>query len=171
MWKDVDGYPDYQVSNLGRVRSFKGPGGVHNKRRVMPNILAGKPNSKGYLVHALCRDGKAKTHNLHTLVLRHFGSPQPPNTECSHIDGVRTNCRADNLKWETHKENMRRKAGHGTAPVGIQNPRSVITSLDVPVIRAQRSAGATLASLSARYRVTITAIWAICVRRTWKHIT
>ncbi len=42
-WKYIENYPDYQVSNLGRVKSFKKWRGVNER------ILKPRKNKQGYL--------------------------------------------------------------------------------------------------------------------------
>lgn len=168
-WRTITGYPDYQVSNTGKLRSFKG-GGIGRPRRTVPRVLKSKPNSKGYLVHILCEGPIQKTHNLHRLVIEHFGPPRPPGTECSHLDGVRSNCSITNLVWEAHKQNMRRQVTHGTDPVGVRNGRAVLQEKDVKTIRSRRGNKETLQAIANDYGITFAAVWRICRRLTWSHV-
>lgn len=55
IWKDIDGYEGlYQVSNLGRVKSF--PKKTYSKERILTNIT----NVDGYNVVDLCKNGTVK---------------------------------------------------------------------------------------------------------------
>ena len=68
MWKDIPNYEGmYQVSNLGRIRSFK-----RGKERVLKPGL----NSHGYYQVELWKGGEGKTNKIHRLVMLAFvGSP------------------------------------------------------------------------------------------------
>ena len=63
IFKEIEGYESYQVSNLGRVRSFKGS----NER-----ILKANPNKDGRLTVSLYKDGKRKLCGIHRLMGKTF---------------------------------------------------------------------------------------------------
>ena len=94
IWKDVPGYIGlYKVSNYGRVKSVK-------KSLVLKTCGSGNR----YKTVALC-NGMRKTFRVHRLVAAAF-IPNPDNKPCvDHIDGDKSNNRADNLRWVTTKEN------------------------------------------------------------------
>lgn len=100
VWRDVVGYEGlYQVSNLGRVKSF------HRYKDGM--IVKPAITSKGYCRVDLQKNSqKRKVSKVHRLVAQAF-IPNPENKpEIDHIDGNKQNNRADNLRWCTHKENQ-----------------------------------------------------------------
>ena len=101
IWKDIEGYNgDYQVSNLGRVKSFK-----YGKEKILkPQKL-----NTGYLSINLCKNGKMKTSRINRLVAEAF-LPNPENlSEVDHINSDKTNNCVENLQWISHVENCRKK--------------------------------------------------------------
>ena len=107
-WRTVviDGevWDNYEVSNLGRVRSLN----WRNSGKV--KVLKQHDNGKGYLQVALSGGGTTKYYLIHRLVVNAF-IPNPNNyVEVNHIDENKSNNHVDNLEWITHKENM----NHGT---------------------------------------------------------
>ena len=93
IWKDIPGYEGiYQISNLGRVKSF------YNYKRDGNNIL--KPKIKhGYYQIGLRRNGIRKWHQLHRLIAKAF-IPNPNNLpQINHIDENKLNNSIDNLEW------------------------------------------------------------------------
>jgi hypothetical protein len=99
IWKPIKDFPKYEVSNYGRVRSYK-----YSKCRIM------KQNKvpSGYFDIQLSMSGKIIHKLIHRLVIEAFVGECPDNMEASHIDGNRENNHADNLIWESHVENHRR---------------------------------------------------------------
>ena len=97
IWKYISEYgEDYQVSNLGRVRSLK------RKNIKIMNI---KINRHGYCTVYLTKNGMLKTVTVHRLVAKAF-IPNPENKPCiDHINTIKTDNRVENLRWVTHKEN------------------------------------------------------------------
>lgn len=94
IWKNIDDYPDYQVSNLGNVKNIK-----------TGKLLKGSVNYLGYPYVYLRKGGKPKIKTIHRLVAEHF-IPNPENKpEIDHINTDRTDYRIENLKWVTRKEN------------------------------------------------------------------
>lgn len=108
-WKtaiyDGEIYENYEVSNMGNVRSLNYKG--HGKVQVLKPFVA-----SGYLQVCLCKNRKKKTCSVHRLVAFAFIENDNPTekTEVNHIDEIKTDNRADNLEWVTPKQN----SNHGT---------------------------------------------------------
>jgi NADH:ubiquinone oxidoreductase subunit len=103
IWKDIKGYEqDYQVSNLGKVRSIK-----FDKVKVLKQNKIGK-NRRGnpYYSVNLCSLGKSKKFLVHKLVAEAF-IPNPQNKPyVDHYPNRDTFCNnAENLRWATTEEN------------------------------------------------------------------
>lgn len=96
IWRTIEDYPTYKVSNLGQVRNIK------TGRVLRPSRDAG-----GYLRVILCLNGKPKSHLIHRLVATAF-IPNPENKRTvNHISGDKTNNCVDNLEWNTYSENIK----------------------------------------------------------------
>lgn len=111
-WRDIKGYEgQYQVSNLGRVKSldrtisYKFRQGKH-QRIKRGKIITPCLDSNGYLfVRLYDSNGKKNVLKVHRLVGITF-IPNPENLPClNHKDEVRTNASVDNLEWCTHLYN------------------------------------------------------------------
>jgi hypothetical protein len=96
-WRKVPGYPDYEVSNWGRIKSH----------RQKPGILKHRYTHTGYDMAALHTvDGMRCDVQVHRLVLMAFVGPCPEDMEACHNDGNTANNWIDNLRWDTHQSNM-----------------------------------------------------------------
>lgn len=94
VWKTIIDYPNYQVSNLGRIRSLK-----------TYKILKQFTNCFGYKGVHLNRFGTAKTFIVHRLVAEMF-IPNPNKYPCiNHKDENRSNNCVYNLEWCTYSYN------------------------------------------------------------------
>ena len=99
IWKDIDDYPNYQISNYGRVKSIP-------RKRVKGKLLTPSRSNCGYLKIYLMKDRKGYLVSIHRLVAKAF-IPNPNNLpEVNHIDGNKENNCVDNLEWVTKKDNV-----------------------------------------------------------------
>jgi hypothetical protein len=140
-WTNVYGYESYyEISDLGRIRSFsRNVLSSHGRNRHFEGkILKPIVNSIGYVVVNLSVGGKKKQRTVHTLVLESFVGPNPAGTEACHANGVRTDARLSNLRWDTRAENHHDKIGHGTHLRGELHGNAKLTNEIVVHIRATR---------------------------------
>ena len=103
-WKPVVGYEGlYEVSNLGRVKSYYFKGTI---KIITPSI-----NRGGYLQITLCKDKKKKNHLIHRLVAEAF-LPNPLNLpQVNHKSENKLDNSVENLEWCDAKYNI----NYGTA--------------------------------------------------------
>src|SRR5262249_54022603 len=130
MWRDVAGFPGYQVSRAGEVFSLK-----RNR------LLSPAETKKGYLAVNLYRDGKPKNLLVHRLVAAAFIGPIPVGYVVNHRNGCKTDCRSSNLEICTPKENSEHAKRHGLIRSGERNARAKLTAAQVRTIRRLRREG------------------------------
>lgn len=102
-WKNIKDYPNYQVSNLGRVKSkeryTKQKNGINLRREKLLNL---QKNYKGYLYVRLYNNKGFKNFKVHTLVAKHFIPNILNEPTVDHIDRNKQNNRVDNLRWANY---------------------------------------------------------------------
>ena len=103
IWKIIDEYPRYEVSNLG-----------HIKHRETGRLKKLTVNNKGYyVVNLYGDDGVGHVELVHILVAKAF-VPNPDNKPMiDHVNAIKTDPRACNLEWVTNAENMQRAFDKG----------------------------------------------------------
>jgi hypothetical protein len=153
-WVPARGFPGYEVSSLGRVRSWhKRP----NERLwpTEPRPIVGGTDRDGYLRARLrCGELQYRSVKFHHLVLASFGVERPfPEAVTRHLDGDKTNNAIANLVWGTQQENIddRRRLGRCARK---------LSQADYEAIRTQRGS-ASQAELARRYGVTRHTIWCV----------
>lgn len=119
-WKPVMGFHDiYEVSDHGRVRSLDRTGWdrLGRKRTFHGRVLAAALSRRHKRLYvALCMDGRQCTQMVHRLVLTAFVGPCPPGLEGCHSNGIATDNRLVNLRWDTHEANIQDLVRHGMHP-------------------------------------------------------
>lgn len=99
IWKDVVGFEGrYMVSNFGNVKSLRYRG--HNEEKIMRTVR----HHSGYSIITLGKKPR-KNYSVHILVAEAFVDNPCKKPYINHIDGNKSNNRADNLEWVTAKEN------------------------------------------------------------------
>ena len=168
VWKDIPGYEgDYQVSNQGRVKSFKRYGGE------IERILRPLDRGHGYLHVNLHCNKKRKGVTIHSLVMLAFTGERPDGMDINHIDGVKTNNHLDNLEYCTRAENTQHAFDTGlqVSLSGEENGYSKLTRKQVLEIRARYKAGGiSQEKIGQEYGVSHPTISNIVNRKAWKHI-
>lgn len=107
-WRDIVGYEgEYQVSNLGNVRSVtkkvRTKNGAYATKKG--KMLTQTKRTKGYLCVNLSSNGKSRCVEIQRLVAVAF-IPNPNNYPCvNHKDENKENNSADNLEWCTYSYN------------------------------------------------------------------
>lgn len=97
LWKPIPDYQNYEVSNLGNVRSLKS-----NK------VLKPLTRSHGYLAVFLYKKGcgeHGKQYSVHRLVAEAFCEKPEGKNEVNHLNENKQDNRAENLMWCTKQEN------------------------------------------------------------------
>lgn len=168
-WRDIEGFPLYQVSNLGHIRSLTRSFKRHGHTitwtgRMIEGWIKPGPSGKPVTrMVGLRRDGKTYEFRVHQLVLRAFIGPCPAGMEGCHNDGNPLNNDMGNLRWDTHAENLHDAVTHGTAsrpPVhwGENHHFAKLTFAEVMTIRSMPTYHGVNAKLARQFGVSDTTI-------------
>lgn len=158
----------YEVNDIGEVFSYwvqkgNGPrGGAttvlgSRARKLKPGRV-----SAGYYSVVMHHDGKPRRVKIHRLVLEAFVGTCPEGMECCHDNGIRTDNRLANLRWDTPKANSADKFKHGT------NSQK-LTKWQVAEIRQRLDSGETAKDLAGEYGVNPGTIYVIRNKKTWAY--
>lgn len=107
-WKDIPGYPGYQATRTGRIRSSERVVVTKTgKRRYLGFELKPGRASHGYLTVCL---GRRRTVCVHYILAITFIGPPPfDGAEVRHKNDERQDNRIENLCWGSRSDNNRDK--------------------------------------------------------------
>ena len=172
-WRAIPGYEGYEVSNLGRVRSFRIHGGRRSGQlQATPRMKTTRAHGNGYLFVVLQREpGKSRPTAVHALVAAAFLGPRPKGHQVAHSDGDRMNARLDNLRYATPRENAQDKHRHGTTSRGEAGGNHKLTDPEVRQIFAlYHRAGWLQKDLAKSFGISQSQVSNIIRSASWSHL-
>lgn len=107
IWKDIVGYEGiYKISSLGKIKSYDRIVDFNKIKALRPSkLLKTRVGKGGYEYTVVSVNKKRETLKIHRMVAIAF-IPNLENKLCvNHINGIKTDNRADNLEWVTYSEN------------------------------------------------------------------
>jgi hypothetical protein len=106
VFRMIDEFPRYDVSNFGLVRN-----------RKTGRLLKSAENWAGYLHVVLRKNNKSYTKRIHRLVCETF-IDNPNNYKCvDHIDRCKSNNHVSNLRWASHSMNAKNRKSVGNTNI------------------------------------------------------
>jgi hypothetical protein len=99
IYKAIDGYSNYEVSNLGNVRN------TNTGRILKPQI-----HKNGYHQVNLSKKGKLKSKKVHKLVANAFLKKVDGKIYVDHINNDKRDNRSENLRFCSSSENSKNRS-------------------------------------------------------------
>lgn len=181
-WRNVREFPDYDISNDGRLR--RATDGSNTKRGTLIRVTM-SPSKGSYPKYGLTSPSGRRVHrSAHQLVAAEFLPPQPPGRPLVlHSDDNRLNCVDTNLRWGTPAENTADAAANNrlslgenhpsakkpwTRPRGERHASAKLSERDVIAIVAD---GRLHREIASQYRIDKALVGRIKRGEVWKHIT
>ena len=160
MWKQIEGYLNYQISSDGQVKNIK--------RNRLLNPWKG---TVGYLVVGLSNGREKKIMRVHRLIGLAF-LDNPDNLPCvCHQNDKKLDNTLDNLYWGSVADNARDRKKNGNQTQGVTHHLAVLDESAVVKIRklytGQRG---DIKNIAEQFSVTQNCIADVVYNRTWKHV-
>lgn len=160
IWKVIEGFENYEVSNFGQVRNIK------TQKIIKQHIGAG-----GYPTVYLKNKSLHKTALVHRAVAKAF-IPNPFNKPIvNHINAIRNDYRIENLEWATLMENVTHmlKLGRQNPRKGERHPKAKLTEQQVLQVK-QLNGLMSVKDIALKFGVKYGVIDDILNFRTWRHL-
>lgn len=106
LWKTIKNYPNYEISNLGKIKSkSRLVKRKNNRNYIIQEKILKQYLTKGYYRVSLFANGKIVHKLVHRLMAEVF-IPNPNNLpEINHKNEIKTDNRVENLEWCSSKYN------------------------------------------------------------------
>lgn len=176
-WLEIPGWPAYEVSSHGLVRSLnrriKSQLGNSGTRFCVGRMLTQREvrrhkNDKTVYLNVSLYSGQRKRNvGVHVLVLMAFFGRRPRGMRCRHLNGDGLDNRPANLRWGTPKENEADKRRHGRMLIGEKHHQAKLTAQDVIAIRKSALTSPHVAKLFGVHEGSVRMIRRY---RTWRHL-
>ncbi len=175
IWKDVQDFEgQYQVSTTGKVKSLDRfvPNRWGTLRPIKSRPLVQGKTRQGYHYVLFSQNGKSKKFFIHRLVAAAFIENPDYLPQVNHLDGKKSNNRADNLEWCTCQQNCHHALENKlyVTAKGSDAGQAKLTEDIVRDIRKQAATGIWHKTLAAQYGVGRKAITKIVNNQRWKHV-
>lgn len=105
-WKWVIGFEGlYEVSDMGRVKSYKGMGRMP-KLQITPRLIKPCKDGRGYYNFSVRNGSKYMVLYIHIEAAKSF-IPNPNNLKfVRHLNDIKSDNAISNLAWGNHSDNM-----------------------------------------------------------------
>ncbi len=174
-WKNIKDFPNYRISDLGRIKSVDRT--VFNKGnnsycKVFGRVLKTCRDKSGYEYISLTRKSNGneyirKTFKIHRLVAFHFVDGYSDGLEVNHKDGVRDNNVATNLEWVTRSGNAKHRFKLGyRIPSGDDGYTSKLKTENCPIILTLYDSGVSQSIIAKAFNVSQSSISNLITGRT-----
>ncbi|MBR2558635.1 MAG: NUMOD4 motif-containing HNH endonuclease [Methanobrevibacter sp.] len=112
-WRDIEGYEGlYQISDWGNVKRLERIIERYSSRanrnitiKQKEKIYKGIKNDGGYYITSLTKNGTHNVVSVHRLVAKAFITNPENKPFVDHLNTIKTDNRAENLRWCTREEN------------------------------------------------------------------
>jgi hypothetical protein len=114
----IKGFEDsYAISKNGEIMRIKKAHGAR-QGRILKNQFHSK---RGYLIIRLTTKEKSKSFDVHVLMANTFLGRVDNKLQVCHNNGIKTDCRLENLRLDTVESNQMDRVIHGTSNRGTRN--------------------------------------------------
>ena len=158
--RPISGYPTYQVSRGGQVRSL-----TRNR------LLAQVRGPRGYHTVNLYHNGRPRCCLVHRLVAAAFLGIIPPGWQVNHKTGDKSRNSAEELEIVTPEQNRLHAVRQGLILRGEANTKAKLKEAEVRDIRRRCAAGDRVRDIAWDHDITERAVYLICRRETWRHVS
>lgn len=127
--------------------------------------------STGYMGVTVHVGGRQGLLTVHRGVCLAFHGPPEPGQEVAHRNGIRTDNRAENVRWKTRPENAQERVDHGTQVSGEKHPLSKLDEKSVKEIRELYGTGDyKMRELAVKFNISKSKVFQVVHKQSWAHI-
>lgn len=178
IFKQIPAFPDYEVSNYGRVKTKErllrythAVTKMEFFRKSTERFLKVHSNNlTGYKFYQLYSNKKMYNRPIHNLVANTFLTKGIDHDTVNHKNGNKHDNVVDNLEWCTNAYNHKHASETGLLAKGERIGTSKLTDNSVHAIKWLLNKGLSQSDLGRAFRVSHANISLIANGKVWKHV-
>lgn len=174
VWRNIDGYKHYQVSNIGRVVARKHKTWIERNQShgtIKEHFLKAEKDKDGYLKVRLHKHGNSRKFFVHRLVATAFIPNKENKPQVNHKDGIKDNNVVYNLEWVTASEQRKHAYDTGLqSACGEKNGKAKLTYKEIGEIRMLHSYGYKHQELADIYNISCSHVTNIVNYKYWNTV-
>lgn len=160
-WRQVVGWPEYEVSNLGRIKRIRRSTGA-----IAGAVLNPWKSNNGYMMVGLSRKSSVKTRLVHRLVAEAWIG-QIDGMDVCHNNGMRHDNRLENLRIDTRKGNMQDIYKHDTHIRGERCGTNKYSEALMRQIKEEIRAGGVVRHIAMKYGIPAPTLYGVAKGKIW----
>ena len=158
-WKPIPGFEGYDVSDRGRVRSYRVAGHANAISKTPQRTLKPSHHKRYAQVVLVNPEGARITRPLAPLVMLAFVGPGLDGEKVCHNDGNSHNDHLENLRYDSHSANLLDITRHG-------GERLTLTK--VKAIRSDYEGGKPIRDIAGKFKISKWRASDVCLEKTYK---
>lgn len=153
----------YAISKAGEIMRIKNAKGAR-VGKILKNQIHSK---RGYLIIRLTTKKISKTYDIHILMANTFLGRVDNSLQVCHNNGIKTDCRLENLRIDTVTANNNDRILHGTSNRGTRNGQNKYPDEIILEIRKLADSGEKKVKLSKKFNIPYAYIRKIINKERW----
>lgn len=152
-WRVIPEFPDYEISNTGRVKSANDYLCHDDGGNEVPKLMSPFKSSSGKIMVHLVNIERYTNIDIASYVCTIFNAPKPnPKLRVLHKDKDKSNLVYTNLYWGTFKEYCTMYGIKPGRPVGLKKARTSIET--IKAIQARYAEGVRQVDIAKEFGMT-----------------
>jgi hypothetical protein len=168
IWRPIPDFPGYEASDLGNIKSYHCDGNGYRTFLSDAHPIKVGYTKFGYAYITLVKDTVHFSRLVHQLVLETFVGKRPTGYQACHNNGIPSDNRIVNLRWDTTKQNMNDREKHGKTSKGEQINTNKLKANDVLEIRKKYNQGISPQIISGEFHIHLRTVYKIAKKECWK---
>jgi hypothetical protein len=159
--------PNWEVYGINQLGQIARIGGKRKGAQIGKLLKIQTHNTRGYSIVRLYDQQRQKSFDVHKLMAITFLGDVPAGHQICHNNGIKTDCRLENLRIDTTSSNQMDRIKHGTSNRGIKNNQNKYQEETILIIKSLLNSGAKSSQISKFMFIPYQTIRNIKINRAW----
>ena len=134
--------PNWEVYGINQLGQIARIGGKRKGAKIGRLLKIQTHTTRGYSIVRLYDQQKQKSFDVHKLMAITFLGDVPAGHQICHNNGLKTDCRLENLRIDTTSSNQMDRVKHGTSNRGIRNNQNKYQEETILMVKSLLESGA-----------------------------